>query len=171
MESILIILALAVVSLIFVLRAMREQHPLPHDQGWLATLASSPYAGCLPDDAKSASSIADGKVAEFVRKCIADHNAMTCHIREEQHFLLPLSLDGDRVVAMPLGLGFRQSKILKLSSIQEPRIDELRPSDENIELIRFAAKHFMPVSISYIDELGTSVKMRNSSHYDKRATS
>ena len=62
------------------------------------------YTGAeyLDDDTSQFSPISEDELTAFIQECLRDHNGMECYILGVGHFLLPLSLNGDRLTAMPL---------------------------------------------------------------------
>jgi hypothetical protein len=160
-----VVLVLAAAVLLIVVIWLNNQPPIPSSET-IASIPSEPIAPIassesqstgaeyLEDDSSPFSSTSEEELTAFIEECLRDHNGMSCYIRGEGHSLLPLSLNGDRLTAMPLYENDPRRKTLKLNSIREPRVDELKPSEGNLALVRLGLKHRIPLSICYLDESG-----------------
>jgi hypothetical protein len=98
-----------------------------------------------------------------VRGIISNHQGMSCFVRGkvEEHLFLPLEVTQDKVVVMPLGLGYGEvarKRTVSLSSINDPQPYELQASAEHLELIHLATKYGLSLNMEYLDDSGREVK-------------
>ncbi|MFZ0523176.1 MAG: HEAT repeat domain-containing protein [Candidatus Acidiferrales bacterium] len=110
-----------------------------------------------PSD-KSDSTVA---VRQVIAACLREHQAMQCYVRQEELFVLPISLSDDKVVVVPIDTGdweVARRKTLKLASIEEPRLHKMQVRAEDLERVRLATKHSYPTQITYFDESGKEVE-------------
>ena len=101
------------------------------------------------------------ELTAFVLGCLHDHNAMSCYIGGEECSLLPLSLTGDLLTAMPLDFAYdgeARRKTFKLILIREPHKLKLQPRERDLVLVRLGLKHAIPLSICYFDKSGKEAK-------------
>jgi hypothetical protein len=100
-------------------------------------------------------------VRQFIAACLREHQAMQCYVRQEELFVLPISLSDDKVVVVPIDAGHwevARRKTLKLKSIEEPRLHKMQVRAEDLDRIRLAIKHSYPIHITYFDESGKEIE-------------
>jgi hypothetical protein len=86
---------------------------------------------------------------------------MESYAKEEELWVLPISLSEDDVVVMPIATGYREvarRKTLKLESIEDPKIRKLEVRVEDLKRTRLAIKHAYPLQITYLDESGRELE-------------
>ncbi len=169
----LVILVLVVAVLLIFVIWSKSQPPtqapldlrlesLPRGDSPLIASSESQYtsAGHSEDDCPLLP-ISQVELTAFVLGCLHDHNAMSCYIGGEECSLLPLSLTGDLLTAMPLDFAYdgeARRKTFKLISIREPHKLKLQPRERDLVLVRLGLKHAIPLSICYFDKSGKEAK-------------
>jgi len=97
---------------------------------------------------------------DLIKRALHDHDAIDCELRGKNVFLLPLSLDGDRITVADHGLGYAdkpRSRTLSIHSLRHVSIDKVECSAERLRNLRDAAKYGTGIEIEYLDERGAPV--------------
>ena len=98
---------------------------------------------------------------EVVDRALRDHDGVDCEYGGKSLCFLPLSIDGERVLAaVPRvwrNAGSRARRTLNVRSIHWASISRLECFPAQLQELRRAARDGLPVDVEYLDESGAEV--------------